>query len=85
MEDQSVHFRHVLLFYFRKGKNARQACAKFCKVYGDNALQERQCQWWFKKFCDDNFDLNDTPRSGRQNQGINQVKPTLHDTDSINR
>ena len=26
MDDQTVHFRHILLYYFRKGKNARQAC-----------------------------------------------------------
>ena len=74
MEDQSVHFRHVLLFYFRKGKNSHQACAKLCKVYGDNALQERQCQRWFKKFRDGNFDLNDTPWSER---------PTEVDDDKI--
>ena len=45
-----------------------------CKVYGDNALQERQCQRWFQKFCDGNFDFNDTPRSER---------PTEVDDDKI--
>lgn len=65
MEDQTVHFRHILLYYFRKGKNARQACAKLRQVYGDNTLQERQCQRWFTKFRAGDFDLNDTPRSGR--------------------
>ncbi|KOC59631.1 Histone-lysine N-methyltransferase SETMAR [Habropoda laboriosa] len=40
MEEQTVHSRHILLFYFRKGENARQACAKLRTVYGDNALQE---------------------------------------------
>lgn len=65
MEDQTVHFRHILLFYFRKGKNARQACRKLRKVYGDYALQERQCQRWFTKFRAGDFDLNDAPRSGR--------------------
>ncbi|KOC60646.1 hypothetical protein WH47_07726, partial [Habropoda laboriosa] len=64
MEDQTVHFRHISLFYFRKVKNGRQACAKLRKVYGDNALQERQCQRWLKKFRAGVFDL-DTPRSGR--------------------
>ncbi|XP_029679587.1 histone-lysine N-methyltransferase SETMAR-like [Formica exsecta] len=74
MEDQTVHFRHILLFYFRKGKNARQACEKLRKVYGDDALQERQCQNWFKKFRAGDFDLKDAPRSGR---------PTEVDDDKI--
>ena len=41
--NKSEHFRHVLLFYFRKGKNAVQARKKLCVVYGD-VLSERQCQ-----------------------------------------
>lgn len=41
MEDQTVHFRYILLFYFRKGKNVRQDCEMLRKVYGDNALQKR--------------------------------------------
>lgn len=74
VEDQTVHFRHILLFYFRKGKNARQAYEKLRKVYGDNALQERQCQRWFTKFRTGNFNLNDALRSGR---------PTEVDDDKI--
>ncbi|KAK6059591.1 hypothetical protein COOONC_02778 [Cooperia oncophora] len=50
MEHQKEHFRHILLFYFRKGKNASQAHKKLCAVYGDEALKERQCQNWFAKF-----------------------------------
>ncbi|XP_011883505.1 PREDICTED: histone-lysine N-methyltransferase SETMAR-like [Vollenhovia emeryi] len=46
-------------------KNARQACEKLRKVYGENALQERQCQRWFAKFRAGDFDVNDAPRSGR--------------------
>jgi len=65
MKNQTVHFRHILLFYFRKGKNARQACEKLRKVYSDNALQERQCQRWFTKFRAGNFDFNDASRSER--------------------
>lgn len=65
MEDQSVHFRHILLFYFHAKKNARQACEKLRAVYGDDAIQERQCQRWFARFRDGNFDLKDAPRSGR--------------------
>ena len=44
------HFRHILLFYFRKGKNAAQAHRKLHSVYGDERLSERQCQNWFARF-----------------------------------
>ena len=32
------HFRHIFLFYFRKGKNAAQAYRKLCGVYGDQCF-----------------------------------------------
>ena len=65
MENQNEHFRHILLFYFRKGKNASQAHKKLCAVYGDEALKERQCQNWFVKFRSGDFSLKDEKRSGR--------------------
>lgn len=65
MEDKKVHFRHILLFYFRKGKNAVETHKKICNVYGEDALTERVCQKLFKRFRDGNFDLEDSARSGR--------------------
>ena len=44
MEEQGAHFRHILLYYFRKEKNASQAHKKLCAIYGNDALKERQCQ-----------------------------------------
>ena len=55
MENQKEHYRHILLFYFRKGK----ARKKLCAVYGDEALKERQCQNWFDKFRSGDFSLKD--------------------------
>lgn len=74
MEIPDGHFRHILLFYFRKGKNAVQARKKLCAVYGEECLTERQCQRWFARFRSGDFDLEDTPRSGR---------PTEVDDDKI--
>nr|APL98298.1 putative DD34D transposase [Bactrocera tryoni] len=65
MEDRKQHFRHILLFYYQKGKNAVQARRKLCDVYGEDVLTERQCQNWFAKFRSGNFDLEDAPRPGR--------------------
>ena len=60
--------RHILLFYFRKGKNAEQAVKKLRDVYGDEALKDRQCRNWFDKFRSGDFSLRDKQRLGRPNE-----------------
>ena len=63
MEEQDAHFRHILLYYFRKSKNASQAHKRLCAVYGNEALKERQCQNWFAKFRSGDFLLKNAQRS----------------------
>ena len=58
-----MHFRHILLYYFRKGKNTSQAQKKLCAVY--EALKERQCRNWFVRFRSGDFSLKNAQRSGR--------------------
>jgi len=41
MEENKVHFRHLMLFFYRKGKNIIQAANKICAVYGEGAVAER--------------------------------------------
>ena len=74
MEIPDGHFRHILLYYFRKGKNAVQARKKLYGVYGEKSSTERQCQNLFARFRSGDFDLKDAPRSGR---------PTEVDDDKI--
>ncbi|KAL6447999.1 hypothetical protein ACFW04_000204 [Cataglyphis niger] len=62
MECKNEHFRHILLYYFRKGKNAVQAAKKLRDVYGNEALKERQCRNWFEKFRSGDFSLKDDQR-----------------------
>lgn len=45
-----MYFRCLMLFYFRKGKSALKTKEKICSVYGRDAVTERVCQRWFKKF-----------------------------------
>ena len=74
MEIPDVNFRHILLYYFRKGKNAVQARKKLHAVYGEKSLTERSCQNWFARFRFGDFHLKHAPRSGR---------PTEVDNDKI--
>ena len=69
MENQKGSFRHILLFYSYKGKNASQAHKYLCAVYGDEALKERQCQNWFAKFRSGDFSLKN------ENTPAVQLKP----------
>ena len=64
MEIPDGHFRHISLYYFRKGKNAEQAQKKLYDVYGEKSLTELQCQNWFACFRSGYFKLKDTSRSG---------------------
>ena len=74
MEISDCHFRHILPYYFRKGKDGVQARKKLYDVYSEKSLTEHQCQNWFARFLFRDFDLKDAPRSGR---------PTEVDDDKI--
>ena len=66
MEPTKEHFRHILLYYCRKGESAEQVAKKLCDLYGDKALTERQCRFdWFIKFRSADISFKDEPRSGR--------------------
>ncbi|XP_046837226.1 histone-lysine N-methyltransferase SETMAR-like [Vespa crabro] len=65
MESNKQHFRHILLFYYRKEKNAVQARKKLFNVYGEDVLTVQRCHSWFVKFRFRNFDVEHEPRSGR--------------------
>jgi len=75
--------RYVMLFYYRKGKIAAEACRKILKVYGKNAVSERTTQEWFARFRFGNQDVKDASRPGRpitENVGeiLQLVEQDLH-------
>ena len=59
------HFQHVMLYYFKKGKNAAELQRTICAVYREGAVTDWLCQKWCAKFCAGDFSLDDSPRSGR--------------------
>ena len=68
MEISDVHFCHILLYYFRKGKNAVQAWKKLYDVHGGQSLTERQFQNEFARLRSGDFYLKDAPCSGRSTE-----------------
>ena len=50
LEEDTQHFQHIVLYYFKKGKNATETQEKICAVYGEGAVTDRMFQKWFVKF-----------------------------------
>ena len=65
MEGKKQHFPHIMLYYFKKGKNATETQKKICAVYGDSAVTDRTCQKWFAKFRAGGFSLDEAAWLGR--------------------
>ena len=65
MEENMQHFWHIMLYYFKKGKNTNEMQKKDCVMCGEGAVADRMCQKWFLKFCAGDFSLDNTPWLGR--------------------
>ena len=65
MEENTQHFQCIMLYYFKKGKNATETWKMIGAVYGEGAVTDWTCQKWFVKFCARDFSLDDAPQSGR--------------------
>ena len=50
MEENMQHFWHIILYYFKKGKNSTEMGKKICAVYREGAVTDRMCQEWFVEF-----------------------------------
>ena len=63
MEENKVHFRHLLVFYFRKGKNAVKTVRTISAFYGEGSVAKRTVRKWFVRFNSGKFDLEDREHS----------------------
>ena len=50
MEENMQHFWHIMLYYFKKGKNATKMQKKIWPVYAEGAVTDEMCPKWFVKF-----------------------------------
>ncbi|KAG5307816.1 MOS1T transposase, partial [Pseudoatta argentina] len=59
-----VYLRGILLHYFIQMKSAAEAHRILVQTYGDNALSDTTCRDWFRRFKNNDFQLEDKERSG---------------------
>ena len=59
------HIWHIMLYYFKKDKNAAETQNKICAMYGEGAMTDQACQKWFAKFCARDFSLHNAPQLDR--------------------
>ena len=79
MEENTQHFRHIMLYYFKKGKNATEM-RDSCSVWR-GCVTDQMCQKWFVKFRAGDFSPDDdAPWSGRQrsNRDMSWEQSTLY-------
>ena len=81
MEENMQHFQHIMLYYFKKGKNTTETQKKICAVYGEGAVTDRTCQKWFAKFHGADFSLDNASWSGRPVEVDSDQIKTLTEND----
>ncbi|KAG5307775.1 MOS1T transposase, partial [Pseudoatta argentina] len=59
-----VYLRGILLHYFIQKKSAAETHRILVQTYGDNALSDTTCRDWFRRFKNNDFELEDKERSG---------------------
>ena len=62
---EKATFSHIMLYYFKKGKNVTEMQKRICAVYREGAVTDQTCHKWSAKFHEGNFLLDDAPWSGR--------------------
>jgi hypothetical protein len=84
MSEMRVHFRHLMLYEFRKRNTATNAANNICAVYGKGVLSARTCRKWFDRFQKRNFNLQDEPRAGRSVEaGEDRIRNLVNETRSL--
>jgi len=78
---KAEHLQEALLFCFYLKKSAAEGL-RLLEAYGEHALSETTCRDWFKRFKDNNFDVNDKECLGQPKKFQDRELETLLEEDS---
>lgn len=76
------YLRGILLHYFFQKKSAAEAHRILVETYGDHALSETTCRDWFRRFKNNDFDVEDKERSGAPKKFEDEELEALLDENS---
>ncbi|KAG5313024.1 MOS1T transposase, partial [Pseudoatta argentina] len=76
-----VYLRGILLHYFIQKKSPAEAHRILVQTYGDNALSDPTCRDWYRRFKNNDFQLEDKERSGAPNKFQDKELKQLLDED----
>lgn len=76
-----VYLRGILLHYFIQKKSAAEAHRILVETYGDNALSNTTCRDWFRRFKNNDFEIEDKDRSGAPKKFEDEKLEELLDQD----
>ena len=64
MASDKQFIRHCIRYEFHQEKSAAKACESICSVLGVNVVSKSTCEFWFRRFKEDDFDVSDREHSG---------------------
>jgi len=76
------YLQGILLLFFIQKKSTVEVHRIFVKTYGDYALSETTCRDWFRRFKNNDFDVEDKERSGAPKKFENEKLEALLREDS---
>ena len=87
MEENMQLFQHIMLYYFKKGKNTIKMHENYA-MGGEGAVIDWMCQKWFTNFCAREFSLDNAPQLGRpvevdSNQIETLIENNQHSTTQV--
>ena len=83
MEENMQHFQDIMLYYFKRGKNATETQKEICAVYGKGAVTDQIWSKWFAKFHARDLWLDGAPQSGRPVEIDSDQIETLNGEQSV--